>query len=318
MPVDQLALRALAARQCQAVSRAQVLGLGATPSWLSRQVATARWLRILPGVYVVHTGEPSWLTRAVAALLYAGPGAALSHDAAGFRHAVLVRAPRTIEVSVDHRRRVRPQPALVIHRRRTMPPSGGAIRSVDRPHTVLDLVERAGSTDDVVGLVCAAARARVDPREVLAALATRPATSRGGLLRELLADVEAGIESPLELRYHRDVERRHALPSAALQLRERLPGGWIRADARYLGLGVRTELDGALAHPGGRTDADTWRDNAVLLATREITLRYRWRHVAVTPCETAAQVATALRVGGWAGSPLPCRPGCAVERMGNI
>jgi len=80
----------------------------------------------------------------------------------------------------------------------------------------------------------------------------------------------------------------------------------------YRGLGVRIELDGALAHPDGRTDGDTWRDNAVLIARGEITLRYRWRHVAVTPCVTAVQVSGALRLGGWTGRPHPCGPECAL------
>lgn len=114
------------------------------------------------------------------------------------------------------------------------------------------------------------------------------------LLLDLLAEAEDGVESPLERRYQRDVERRHHLPRAQPQVRERLTNGWIRADAVYLGLGVRTELDGALAHPFGRTDADTWRDNAVLIERGDITLRYRWAHVAARPCAVAAQVQAAL------------------------
>lgn len=86
----------------------------------------------------------------------------------------------------------------------------------------------------------------------------------------------------------------------------------MRADCVYRGRGVRVELDGGLGHPGGRTDKDTWRDNAVGMEHLELTLRYRWAHVAGRPCDTAAQVATALRSRGWAGTPTPCGPNCPV------
>lgn len=75
---------------------------------------------------------------------------------------------------------------------------------------------------------------------------------------------------------------------------------------------MRVELDGRLAHPFGRTDADVWRDNAVVLAHAELTLRYRWAHVAVAPCRTARQVAGALRAGGWRSRPARCSPACPV------
>ena len=122
------------------------------------------------------------------------------------------------------------------------------------------------------------------------------------------------MESPLELRYHRRVERRHGLPAAALQVRAVIDGHLTRADALYEGHGVRIELDGAVGHTGARQADDLWRDNAVLIERSEITLRYRWRHVAVFPCETAAQVAAALAARGWPGTPRPCGPRCTVAR----
>ena len=65
----------------------------------------------------------------------------------------------------------------------------------------------------------------------------------------------------------------------------------------------------------GRDDDDVWRDNAVRVTHGDVTLRYRWRHVAGAPCATAAQVAAALRARGWQGSPARCAPrmpgGCA-------
>lgn len=73
---------------------------------------------------------------------------------------------------------------------------------------------------------------------------------------------------------------------------------------------MRVELDGQLGHPGGATDADVWRDNVVRVHTGDITLRYRWVHITATSCETASQVAQALRAGGWRGSVKACGPQC--------
>ncbi|HWS58564.1 MAG TPA: hypothetical protein VN257_08495, partial [Actinotalea sp.] len=261
---------------------------------------------------VCHSGPLLWRTRARAALLHAGPGAALSHDAAGHLHEFIPVPPRIIDVSIPEARRVAPSPGLRIHRRRTFPPAHGRLLTVGRADTVLDILGRAANDDDAIAFLCVAVRARTWPEEILEALGRRPWAHQRGLVLDLLADVAEGIESPLEHRYHYSVERAHGLPTAQLQVRHRLEARWVRADCVYEGLGVRAELDGQLAHPGGRTDDDVWRDNAVLISRDEITLRYRWRHVRVTPCRTAAQVASALRSRGWAGRPHPCGPTCTL------
>ncbi|WP_255491690.1 hypothetical protein [Actinotalea sp. JY-7876] len=183
--------------------------------------------------------------------------------------------------------------------------------------TVVDLVADARTEDDAMARVCDAVRAGTHPDEVLAALDRRGRSARSALLRDLLCEVGDGVESPLERRYRRDVERRHGLPKACLQVRHRLDGSWVRADVVYEKYALRVELDGRLAHPGGRTDADTWRDNAVLLERAELTLRYRWAHVAVTPCRTTLQVEAGLRAGGWSGTARPCGPTCTVARRSS-
>lgn len=304
---------AVARPQADTVSVRQLLDRGADRAWIRRQVDAQRWQRLHDGIVVTHAGPLPWRTRAWAALLYAGPGAALSHGSAAHLHDFRSRPPRVIEVSIPHDRRATATPGIVLRRRTPMPPSGGRPRRTWRGDTVVDLVAAAQSDDDAVGWVCDAVRAGARLPEIIDALARRTRVRNRRLLEELLAEVAAGIESPLERRYHRDVERRHGLPPSELQVREIVGAIWIRADCVYSGLGVRVELDGALAHPDGRTDADTWRDNAVVLAHGAITLRYRWRHVAVTPCRTAIQVGSALASRGWVGRPRPCGPACAVD-----
>lgn len=317
MSPDPRAIEAIAKRQFEVVTRTQLLAAGATPTWISQRVRSGRWQRLFPRTYVVHNGPAAWRTRARAALGYTGDDAVLSHRSAAFVHEFISEPPGVLEIAVDHRRRVREQPGLVVRRSRIERRGRGRLRATDRATTVLDLIASATAKDDVVGIVCAAIRAGTRPEEIRRTLAGRPKVRHRTSLLELLGEVADGVESPLEHRYHHDVERRHGLPRSRPQVRQRLPDGWIRADAIYEDMGVRTELDGALAHPRGRTDADTWRDNAVLIARGEITLRYRWQHVAAGPCAVALQVEAALRSRGWPGRARPCGPGCAVAHGGR-
>lgn len=302
----------LASRQDGVVSTRQLLGLGASQSWIDRQVVAGRWQRLHRGVLVVWSGPTPWPTRARAALVLAGAGAALSHHAAAFVHEMIDRPPRSIDVSIPCERSVRAGAGVVVHRRSPVPPAFGRLRAVERTHTVVDLLGTARSADEAIAAVAAGARAGAAPaivRELLLERRTLPGRALG---LELCALAENGVESPLELRYHRDVERRHGLPRAELQVRDVVDGRWVRADCWYRDQQVVVELDGALWHTGWRRDDDVWRDNAVLLARSGLTLRYRWRHVAITPCRTAGQVAQALRARGWNGSARPCGPGCAL------
>lgn len=294
------------------MTSAQLHAWGVGRAVVSRRIAQGDWQRLWRGVVALHSGAITWRERARGAVLYAGDGAALSHASAAFVHGVVSAPGPQIVVSVPARRVVSIPPGLVVRRRRTMPYAGGPIRATGVDDTVLDLVHEIDSEDDVVGLVCDAVRAGVLPGRLLRYAGERRLLRHRDLVEDLLGDDGQGIESPLEHRYVRDVERRHRLPTAHAQVRERTGGRWIRANRVHVGLGVRIELDGQLAHPSGRTDRDTWRDNAVLIERSEITLRYRWQHVVSEPCATAAQVVAALRSRGWTGRARRCSPTCPV------
>jgi hypothetical protein len=305
--------RAVAVRQDAVATTAQVTRWGTSRATVARRVARGEWRRLFPGVVLLQSGPPSWRQRARAALLYAGADAALSHRSAAYVRGVLPSPGLLIHVMVPHVRTVVAQPGLVVHRRRTIPWAGGGLRAVDAEEAVLCLATEAATDDDLVGLVCDAVRGGARPDVLVERAAERPRMRNRHLLVDVLRAVDDGIESPLELRYRRDVERAHGLPRAVAQRRERVGGRRIRADRVYDGLGVRVELDGQLAHPFGATDDDVWRDNAVLLASGDLTLRYRWWHVVATPCEAAQQVAAALHARGWSGTPRPCGPGCSIR-----
>lgn len=308
----------MARQRYSVLTRTQLVDAGVSVTWIRTQVDERIWRRAYPGVYITHAGPVSWDTRVAAALAYVGKDAALSHATAGdwwFETPATrnQRVSATVEVSVPAVRTVAPQRGLKIHRRRTVPPVwDGRIRVTTAAQTAVDLACRAHAEDDIVGILTRALRV-TDPADIRGAVSGRSRVRHRPLLMDILAEVTAGIESPLERHYHRDVETDHGLPQSELQLREKLSGSWIRADCRHRRYRVRIELDGRLAHPGGRTDRDTWRDNEVLLSTDEVTLRYRWSHVVGAPCRTAVQVVRALRKGGWTGTPRRCGPSCPVR-----
>ncbi len=308
--------RAQALRQDAVATTAQLVTWGFGNDTIERRVSRGEWQRLYQGVMALQSGSLVWRQRARGALLYAGRDAALSHRSAAYVRDVLPSPGPQIHVTVPHRRTVLPQPGLVVHRRRQMPWAGGGLRAVDAEEAVICLAAETVGDDDLVGLVCDAVRGGARPDVLLRRAAQRGRLRNRRLLVDVLDAVDDGIESPLELRYRRDVERAHGLPRATAQKRERVSGRWIRADRVYDEFGVRVELDGQLAHPFGTTDEDVWRDNAVLLATADVTLRYRWRHVAVTPCDTAVQVAAALHARGLLVAPHACGPTCPVPHAG--
>ncbi|GGC09007.1 type IV toxin-antitoxin system AbiEi family antitoxin domain-containing protein [Cellulomonas carbonis] len=317
MRLPEATVQHLAAHQAGVLAVEQLLAAGADRSWVRRKLASGRWQRLHRGVVVVHSGPLPWEARAWGAVLHAGPGAALSHLSAA--HAQRIRTARPSEplhVSIPACRRITAAADLVVHLRRRMPDvvlaAQARIPSTPRAVTVIDAAAGARGADGVIAWVTDGLRAGATARELRDVLADRARTPNGHLLREVLGEAVAGVESALELRYVRDVERRHRLPTSSAQDRDVVGGLWVRADGRYEPYRTRVELDGWLGHPGGRTDRDTWRDNAVLLERGELTLRYRWRHVAVTPCAVAEQVVAALRARGWAGTPRRCGAGCAV------
>ena len=318
--MDQDGLTRLLERQDGVATTAQLRALGATEPWIGRRIRSGQWQRPFRGVVVTHSGPMSWRNRFRAALLHAGRDAVLSHETAAYLHGFRLAPPAIVVLTVPAHRTVTTARGLRVHRSRLLgasgtplsgwvPPGMRAYPRTSFADTALDLAARARTQDEVVACLAEAVRARTPPSELRAALDRRRSQPGRALLDDLLADVAVGIESPLEYRYHR-LARAHGLPRAQLQVRQLVDDRWIRADRIYGGLGVRVELDGRLGHPGGRTDQDTWRDNAVLLAHDELTLRYRWSHVVGQPCETAGQVAQALITRGWAGRALACHPGC--------
>ena len=106
----------LAARQWGHVTRRQLLSLGLRPRTIDKRIAVGRLIRAHAGVYAVGYRRVEPVARAAAAVLAAGPGAALSHDSAAALWG-LRRWPREPEVTAA--RCVR-RPGITAHRSCTL------------------------------------------------------------------------------------------------------------------------------------------------------------------------------------------------------
>jgi hypothetical protein len=310
-------LRYLVRRQSGVISRVQTLQAGVSEDVVKFRISSGRWRRIHPGVYATFTGELSRWEHLWAAVLSVGPGAALSHQAAAELYRLFDGQAEPIHVTIPHQRRVAAPPGITVHRSRRADQAVQARAYPPRTtieETVLDLVHAAETFDDVCGWVTRAiARELTDEAMLRAAMKVRQRLRWRNDLQQLITAATGGDHSVLEFRYHRDVERAHGLPDSVRQVAFTTRDGRRgRRDRVYQPYGFVIELDGRLAHQPEDKWRDTSRDNAAAAGGQK-TLRYGWSQVKWRPCETAAEVARALRRNGWEGRPRPCSPGCPVQ-----
>lgn len=317
--MDPIPIPARLARQSGVIARAQVLHAGDTPADIARRLRRREWVRVLPGIYLDHTGEPTWLQRCWVGVLYHWPAALAGltairavvgpgwrrHDDAG-----------PIELAVPQRRHVVARPGYVLTR-----PTGFFDRvhwGADPPHVRLDHagVDVASRERDPFALVAVLAdlcqTRRTAPPRLLEVIAARGKIRRRSLLNEVLTDLGRGTCSVLEREFLHRVELPHGLPAPTRQSPRRTPGLTALHDVEYADLGLVVELDGRLFHDtAGQRDRDL--DGDLLVATLgPATVRLGWGQVLDRPCLTAAGLIAVLRRRGWVGEPAPCSRECPV------
>ena len=316
------ALLRLQRRQAGVVSRGQALALGVDAVFVERMLRRREWVRVHDGVYVDHTGPLSQRQREWAALLRY-PGSVLSAraalSAAGLDGG---RRARRVDLAVPHGRRVARTPGIVVTQLRCF--ESAALLEASPPrlrveHAALLVASAATREDASVAVLADVVREGATTTDrLLDAVADHPKLPRRALLREVLADVAAGAQSPLERRYLRDVERAHGLPRGERQVREmarEVEGEvlrWVVRDVRYRGQRVLMELDGRLGHTAALDRWDDLQRDLEAAVKGDLTLRPGWQQV-LNRCRLAAIVAEVLAARGWAGAPHPCAaPDCAL------
>jgi very-short-patch-repair endonuclease len=148
---------------------------------------------------------------------------------------------------------------------------------------------------------------RTSAHRLADALVAMPRLPRRAFLAGVLADVADGVQSVLEHRYLRDVERAHKLPRGVRQGRAVHDDVVVYRDVEYLKGLLVIELDGSFHDPAEARWDDLERDVASAVNGAR-TVRLGWRQI-LDPCRTAWSVGRLLGALGWEGQPQGC-PGC--------
>ena len=308
-------VEALAQAQLGVLSRVQCLGLGMTSDSIRWMLRSGRWLRVHPGVYATHTGPLSWRAGVSAALLYCGEGAVASHRTAARLHGLVDHDPDEIQVLIPATRRVarpsRVEVSTCADVASRTAPSGWPSRTTVED-TVLDLAAAGDADNAIAWLSKGCQRRRTTTARLAEALGRRTRHRWRELLVDALSDVADGVESVLEYRYVRRVERPHGLPEARRQRIVVSGGRRRRTDNDYEPFGLIVELDGRLGHEGAGVFRDRARDN-ITAASGKVSLRFGWADVDAKACEVAQDVALVLWSRGWRGRLRQCGVGCRVS-----
>lgn len=281
---------AVAAPQGGVVSWAQLRELQVAEPTISRWTTDGYLHPYFPTVYAVGHSNLSLEGRLHAALLYAGPGAALSHTTAAWWWQLTDAEPRTIHVSTPGRRC--PQPNLKIHGRRT------TVQTINHKRlpvttvaqTLLDYASRATIHETRRAL------AEADYQRVLDPIAVQSILGRG-------APGSATLRKAWDQHQPKLAHSRSELEQAFLELCERADLPLPSLNAKVAGLTVDAlwpehrvivELDGTQGHA---TTAQLHRDrnrDLRLRAAGYIVLRYTWAQITQQPDEVILDLAAAL------------------------
>ncbi len=260
------------------VSARQLRELGATEGRITRWIRDGYLRQILPHVYAVGHVAESVEAELIAAVLYAGPGAMLSHATALWWYGLLDQRPARIHVSTP--RKAASPPGLEVHGRRRLE----LVHHRRLPATTVSqaLLDFA-ATAPLNGVVRALAEGdyqRVLDRGELRALCGpgRPGSSTLKKALRRHAPELARTKSELERAFHA-LCRRGGI--ADYEVNRRLCG--IIVDAFWPEVGVVVELDGVQGHATPAQMRRDHRRDLMLRAAGYVVVRYSYDQVTYEP-----------------------------------
>ena len=279
----------LAERQWGVVTWAQLEEAGLSESGISRWQAERRLHRIHPRVYAVGHGRLAVEGVLAAALLYAGPGAALSHVTAAWWFGLLNGGLNRVHVSVAGKRLSRR--GVRVHQRKRVKRVRHKHFPVTPPaRTLLDIASQVRFTELRRALAEAEFLRLVTLTDVEAVLG-RGKPGSAALRAALdchnprLAQTRKGLEEKFLL-----LCERHSITRPDVNV---WAAGWL-VDAAWFDERVIVELDSHLAHgTPARLESDHQRDLALRAAGYTV-MRYTWQQLTETPELVVADLRRAL------------------------
>jgi hypothetical protein len=261
---------AIARRQDDLVSRADVRFVGGTDRLIANRIERGLWQPVQAGVYLVGSAPPTWAQQLRAAVMAAGPSAEASHRSAILRWGMTGISGAPVEITAPHSGPPLPDGVIVHRSRRTEAPVLlGGIPTTGVERTLLEagavcpliVVEKAMASAIRTGLTTST---KID-----AYLSVHAGKGRRGVRRlrdalSLYADGGRPPGSDGEVAFLH-VLRLAGAPSPVRQLTIELrDGSKATMDFAWPDLGKAVEFVGTEAHADPRSfDDDTWREDAI-------------------------------------------------------
>jgi hypothetical protein len=288
--------------QREVLCRAQVLSLGVTAHGLAWRIRPGgSWQRLLPGVYLTVTGEPTQAQREVAALLYAGQPSVITGPAALLRHKIRCPAAAAVDVLVPAGRERASRDFVVMHRTRRMPRSwtvDQALRYALPARAVVDTVSGLTGLAEVRTVVASAVQqGRCTVDQIAAELRERHRAAGYALLQAVIAEVAGGTMSAAEGDL-RDLIASSGLPVPFYNPALFLDGRFLaRPDAWWPQAAVAVEVDSREFHLLPEDWEQTMRRHRRMSAAGLAVLHVSPRQLRTESRQVLADIAAALRAG---------------------
>jgi hypothetical protein len=301
MEVDADYLAYLDLLQRGVISRRQALSAGVTPRGLQHRTGPGGpWQRLLPGVYLMTTGEPSRDQLVSGAQLYAGDGSLITGPAALRFYGIRCHDTDLVDVLVRARSRPASRGYVTILRTRRMPlrrVSSGATRYAPAARCVADALCGMDHLARARTIVASAVQQRKCTLDQLTAEAAARHNKGDAILRRVLAEVLDGIRSSPEGDL-RDLIRGSGLPAPMFNPDLYLNDVFLaRPDAWWEHAAVAVEVDSRQFHLLPQDWEQTMTRHSRMTAAGILVLHFSPRQLLDEPGRVLQEIAAALAAG---------------------
>ena len=304
---DERALARMLGRQHGVVGREQAFSCGMSEKAVRHRLRDeGPWQRLLPGVYVAHTGSVSVDQREMGALLYAGPESVLTGAAALRRFGLAGPCTDVVDVLIPAGIQRRDAGFVRIARTARLPePTGvaGEVRFAFPPRAVADAARGMTDMGDVRAVVAGAVQRGKCPIGRLRWELDNGPRRGSALLRRALAEVADGARSGAEGELHALIKRAR-LPAPVFN--PRLFAGRVflgSPDCWWPDAGVAAEVDSREWHLSPRDWENTLARHARMSAHGIIALHFTPGQIAAKRGEVVSAIRSAIAAGR--NRPLP-------------
>ena len=283
-PIDR-EIAWVADRQGGHVHREQLRDLGLSASGIDRRVAIGRLHRVGRQTFAVGTGRPDRLARLHAALLMAGDGVLLSHQAAGGEIGLLSQGRGPIDLTLE--RSHRPLPGIRFHRAHLAADEVIVVDGLPMTSVGRTLFDLAGSIDEFTfrRAVKDATVRHLDCTPSLPTLLDRyPRRPGASLIRAVISEwtwPSGVVPTDGDERFLKLV-RRGGFPMPSFRHGIALAEGWVEVDFAWPDLRIVVEVDSSFHEVDVSLETDHGRDQD-LLAEGWSVFRVTWRQLRYEP-----------------------------------